>query len=94
MLPAWMGGKTGNQIPKEMKLYCTEIKAIDPVDGELKTYGGPRIPAISFQDAEDYCHNNGLGYCRVIGVLMAVIPTKEDGITPDWENRIDYSNDN
>lgn len=50
-----------------MYLFVTEIKAIDPIDGELKTWAGPKVPGISFNDAEAYCQNNELGYCKVIG---------------------------
>lgn len=70
--------------------FSTKIKAIDPKDGEMKTWSGPVIDAISYQDAEYYCQENGLGYCEVDGILVSEIPTKSDGVTPDWENRIDY----
>jgi len=52
-----------------MDLFNTEIKAIDPNDGELKYWSGPHIKAISFSDAQRYCNENGLGYCKVIGLL-------------------------
>lgn len=73
------------------KWYCTQIKAIRPTDGEIATYSGPAVPGISFQDAQDYCNEN-IGYCKVIGELIEEIPTKEDGITPDWDNKIIYNN--
>lgn len=74
-----------------MKYFTTKIRAIDPIDKTIKTYCGPNIPAISFQDAEKYCQLNGLGYCEVDGILVAEIPTKEDGVTADWGKMIDYS---
>lgn len=79
-----------------MNLYTTEIRAIDPTDGELKTWCGPNIPAISFSDAKAYCQHNGLGYCKVTGKLVTEIGTKiENGrIVPDFNNVIDYENDN
>jgi len=75
-----------------LNLYTTTIKAIDPLDGELKTWGGPNVPGISFADARRYCDNNGLGYCEVTGVLVAEIGTKlENGkLVPDFNNRTDY----
>jgi len=68
--------------------YTTTIKAIDPKTGELKEWMGPVIDAISFKHAKRYCNENGLGYCKVIGELIAEIPA--DGLTPDMDNIIDY----
>ena len=53
-----------------MNLYTTEIKAICPITGELLTYSGQYVPGISFKDAENYCQQNGLGYCKVTGELI------------------------
>jgi hypothetical protein len=77
-----------------MKLFTTTIQAIDPLDGELKLWGGPNVPAISFNDARRYCNENGLGYCTIFGELVATIPTNSDERTPDFSKMIDYSNDN
>lgn len=55
------------------KLYTTEIIAIDPLTGELTKYAGQYVPGISFKDAENYCQQNGLGYCKVIGVLISEV---------------------
>lgn len=73
-------------------MYVTEIKAIKPSTGELINYCGPEVPGISFQDAQDYCERNGLGYCKVIGLLVAEIPCKEGTYEPDFNNMIDYEN--
>jgi hypothetical protein len=75
-----------------MNLYATEIKAINPVTGEMTTWCGPHVPGISEADAQDYCQNNGLGYCSVIGLLIAEIPCKPGTFEPDWENEINYEN--
>lgn len=56
---------------KDMKYWVTELKAIDPKTGELRTYGGPHVPGISKKDAERYCQQNGLGYLVVIGRIIA-----------------------
>ena len=79
-----------------MKLYTTILKAIDPKDGELKTWCGPNVPGISFEDARWYCDNNDLGYCEILGELVSEIGTKiENGkIVPDLKNRIDYDTQN
>lgn len=50
-----------------MKLWVTEITAIDPRDRKLKNWAGPNVPGINFSDAEKYCQLNGLGYCSVVG---------------------------
>lgn len=60
-----------------MNLYLTEFIAKDLFDGELKTYAGPRIEAISFQKAEEYCRKFH-PYLRVIGELEAEIV--DDGV--------------
>lgn len=73
-----------------MNLYVTEIKAICPKTGELKTYCGQNVPGISFEDAQNYCENNGLGYCKVIGLLVAEIPCKPNTYEADWSGQIDY----
>lgn len=75
-----------------MKLWVTEIKAYDPYSNELKTYGGPNVPALTHGDAEDYCQDNGLGYCKVLGELIAEIPCKKGSYEPDFDNMIDYEN--
>lgn len=53
-----------------MKQFATEIQAIDPKDGKLKRWVGPPIPANTWEEAEDYCQKNGLGYCEVTGQLQ------------------------
>lgn len=73
-----------------MNLYVTEIKAIKPSTGELTTYGGPNVPGSSFKDAQDYCEENGLGYCKVVGELVSEIPCKKGTYEPDFINMIDY----
>jgi len=76
-----------------MKLYCTEIKAINPLNGNMTIWGGPNVPGISFKDAENYCQNNGLGYCKIIGTLVEEIPCKDGTYIPDWNNRVRYDYD-
>lgn len=61
--------KLADKIPN---MYVTEIQAIDPETGELKVYAGPKIQADNMHEAKEYCKNNGLGYCKVLGVLHEI----------------------
>lgn len=83
-----------HRLPSDgQKLYCTEIKAISPHDKEMYSYAGPHVPGISFKDAQDYCENNGLGYCKVTGVLIAEIPCKPGTYEADFDKQVDYDTD-
>ncbi len=73
-----------------MRQWITQIKAIKPSTGEITTYTGPNVPGINYQDANSYCQTNGLGYCQVIGVLIAEIPVKDN--KADFENITHYEN--
>lgn len=68
--------------------YTTIIKAIDPITGEIKTWVGPVIESISLSHAADYCRKNGLGYCQVIGELIAEVPSI--GLRPDMKKLVDF----
>ena len=54
-----------------MKVWTTEILAID-TNGEIVLYRGPNIEAETWKGAEKYCQENGLGYCKVTGELIAM----------------------
>lgn len=56
------------------KQWSTQIRAIDPADGQLKSWSGPTIFADTMIDAQIYCLQNGLGYCIVVGELTDQIP--------------------
>jgi hypothetical protein len=66
------------------KLWVTKIIAIDPRQPEIggkpnyKEFGGPNVPGKTQKDAEDYCQNNGLGYCKVEGILIEEIPLTDE----------------
>lgn len=77
-----------------MNLYITEIKAVCPKTGEVKLYCGPDVPGINIKTAQEYCENNGLGYCKVIGQLVMEVPCIENTNIPDWKNKIDYDKEN
>ncbi|WPV66299.1 hypothetical protein [Chitinophaga sp. LS1] len=72
-----------------MRKWVTKIEAIDPNDGMLKSWAGPYVDAPNKRLAQEWCNTNQ-GYLKVVGELVSEIPTKEDGITPDWDKRIDH----
>ena len=53
--------------------FTTTIKAIDPKDGELKTFAGPNVKAISWKLAEKHLQLNELGYCEISGELVCEV---------------------
>lgn len=73
-----------------MKLWCTEIVALDPKDKNFKRWCGPNVPGVNIQTAQEYCDNNGLGYCQVTGELIAEIPCKEGTYEADMDKIVDY----
>lgn len=56
---------------EELKLYVTEIIA-EPKEGsdDGRTWAGPNVPGVSQDDAQRYCDENGLGYCRILGEFI------------------------
>lgn len=72
-----------------MKWFLTEIKALHPITGEMKTWAGPNVQGISETQAQQWCIEN-LGYCKVVGELIAEIPCKEGTYEPDFKNMVDY----
>lgn len=68
-----------------MKKWTTEIMAVDPCTGDLTKWQGPHIQAPTITDAEIYCQENGLGYCKVIGQLVSEIDEKT-GVRIDFDN--------
>lgn len=81
-----------------MKIWLTQLKAINPINNQLTTFCGPNIKALTHQMAYDFCQENGLGYLEVLGELCGEIPCVttigEDGIiyeySPDFSRMIDY----
>lgn len=74
-----------------MKLWCTEIKALEASTGEMKTWGGESVEAPTWGLAQKWCDENK-GYLKVVGELIAEIPCKKGTYEPDWNNMIDYEN--
>lgn len=77
------------QLSQGQKWYVTEIKAMHPVRKELATFGGPNVPGISVEDAQNFCNEN-IGYCKVLGELVAEIPCIKGTYEPDWSGQINY----
>lgn len=61
-----------------MKTFCTEIQAINPRDGKLTSWSGPRVQALSWGLAEEYLQIQGLGYARIIGEYIQEQPFQEE----------------
>jgi hypothetical protein len=74
--------------------FVTEIQAICPRTGELLRWAGPHIEAISEAHARIICDNTGLGYCKIVGRLVAEVeyPGKDKAQT--FVRVQDFSNDN
>lgn len=74
-----------------MKIWLTEIKAIDPFDGKLKIWAGDNIDALSWIEAYMKTQQTGRGYMRVLGELIAEIPCKsEEDLAPNMEKIVDF----
>lgn len=76
-----------------MNLYCTSVRAMCPITGDLRTFAGPNVPGISFEDARAYCNRNYLSFLSIDGALVSEIPVKE-GTTcdADWDKEVSYEN--
>lgn len=51
-------------------IFRTELQAIDPADGELKTFRGPNVEAIGISDAYFVLERLGIKYCTVLGAIL------------------------
>ena len=74
-----------------MKLWVTEIRAIEPHTGELLTWGGEYVQAPTLELAREWCRKNK-GYLNIIGELVAEIPCKNGTLEADFSKMIDYEN--
>lgn len=75
-----------------MKLWCTEIRALEASTGEMKTWCGENVPGLTMKMAQKWCDENK-GYLKVVGCLVSEIPCKQGTLDPDWDNRRDYDGD-
>lgn len=60
----------------KIRNYLTEIRA--EVNGTIQVFSGPMVPGTSFEEAQKYCEENGLGYCIVVGVEDEVTELKRE----------------
>lgn len=56
-----------------MFIFTTKLRAVDPKDGELKTWAGPRVKAITPAEARHKIQDMGCGYLELDGYLNAEI---------------------
>lgn len=75
-----------------MKFWSTKIKAICPIDGELKTFEGPHVPGLTKIAAQDFCNNNLLGFCEVTDLQVTRDIYTDDSPNAYWCCNIDYDN--
>lgn len=73
-----------------MKIWVTELQALDPGTGEMKTWCGENVTAPTWELAQQWCDNNEKGYLKVVGELIAEIPCINGTNKPDWKNITDY----
>ena len=62
--------------------YITKITAIDPFDGELKEWEGPRVQAITFKNARQICKQL-YPYAEITGMLVKEVDAKTGETTND-----------
>ncbi len=72
-----------------MRKWVTEIQAIDPHTGQLKTWMGDYVEAPTWELAQQWCDQNK-GYLKVTGELIAEIPCQKGSCEPDFNSMIDY----
>lgn len=72
-----------------MKIFLTEIEAIDPNDGTLKKWSGERVIAESIEAAQLWCNSNEKGYLKIVGELVEEKENRYDADFNDiWQNII------
>lgn len=72
-----------------MRLWVTEICALEAKSGQMKTWGGQNVEAPTMLLAQEWCDKNA-GYLKVIGELVAEIPCKEGTYEADFSKMIDH----
>ncbi|MBO0323478.1 hypothetical protein J0X14_14310 [Muricauda sp. CAU 1633] len=73
----------GTTKERTVRKFQTMTWAIDPKDGKLKKWIGPRIEAISRKDAEEKI--KGFGYLQVTGELRSEVD-EESGKEKELHN--------
>ena len=70
--------------------FTTVFKAVDNLDGELKTWFGPNVKALTWGMAEQYLIDNKLTYLNIHGKLHSELPEEDEGLN----NETIYHTDN
>lgn len=70
-------GQTKTSTPRAKqslaKMWATEVYATphDTTDpATLARWRGPKVPGDTAEQAQAFCEENGLGYCKVIGEVI------------------------
>lgn len=75
-----------------IRIWATQILAYCPHSRALFHWQGPHVPGIDKADAERFCQENGLGYCRVVGQVIEEIPCDDKTGKPDFSRRLSFEN--
>jgi hypothetical protein len=68
--------------------WVTEIRAIDPDDGQIKMWHGPIVYGENEKEARQYCDTHLLGYCEIVGLFICTINrSKSEKITLFYRGR-------
>ena len=52
-----------------MAKFATSVWAIDPKTNQKTRFSGPIIEEKTWSAAQKYCDENGLGYCKISGII-------------------------
>lgn len=75
-------------------IWATEFTAVCSKTRKLKTYGGPNVEGLTADIAQQWCYENA-GHLKIIrDILISEIPCKPEIYEPDFDNLIDYENNN
>lgn len=72
-----------------MKKFVTLIKAIDPKDGNLKTFYGDYIEATDENEAQNILDETGRGYMKVSGGFVEEQDTDIDKLFKSFNLELD-----
>jgi hypothetical protein len=73
-------------------LFVTEFQAVNEYTGEIETYEGQYVEALTWEDAISQCRKHA-PYLEVVGILEAEVPCDDD-YNADFDNEIRYDNSN
>lgn len=53
-----------------VKMWATQIQAINPATGQLCVFNGPLVPGATHSDAVKYCREHGYQYLEVLAIVV------------------------